>query len=223
MKKIIISFLTAGTIVAFNACGNEEKSHEEHQEHATQEQKHEEKEHCSLALDKNSIELEWTSFKHTAKTPVKGVFDNVEITVPEHADTPAELFKGATVKISTQSVNSGNEGRDVKLKNNFFGTMENTEFITGTVKSIEGDNEGVAVVVIGMNGVEKEQNFSWKLDADNKIIFKTELTVDDWNAHQSLDNLHEVCLEKHTGEDGVSKLWPNVEVYITAQLKKVCK
>ena len=100
--------------------------------------------------------------------------------------------------------------------------MDKSDFLTGKIISIDGEEYGNAVITITMNGIEKEQKFKWRIE-ENIVEFKTELTVEDWSAKPSLDSLNAVCEDLHIGADGLSVLWPTVEVNITAKLNKECK
>ena len=207
------------------SCSNEEtKTENKHEEHVENHQE-DKKETCLYSVDKESLRINWTAFKHTAKAPVGGVFDMVELNHVTPAEKISDVFKNATVSIYTHSVNSNNEGRDEKIKTSFFDTMEKTTIITGAIKSIEGgEDDGTAVISITMNDVEKDIDFDWKTMEDRTgLLLKGEINVGDFNATPSLDALHEVCAEKHTGEDGKSVLWPEVQINIKVALNKECK
>ncbi|MCT4581902.1 MAG: YceI family protein [Flavobacteriales bacterium] len=220
MKKIFFSISMIGAVAFFSSCGNEEHTEtNSSKEVANQEEK---TETCTFSIDPSTVQLAWTSYKHNEKTPVGGVFDMLELNNTVVAEKPEETFQKATISINTRTVNSDNEVRDEKIKNSFFGTMSQTDFLTGKIVAIEGEGNGTAVIAIAMNGVEKEQDFKWKIE-EGKVEFKTELNVEDWNAKPSLDSLNLVCEDLHKGADGVSKLWSTVEVNITAEINKECK
>jgi len=224
MKKVFFSLVIGSSIAFLSSCGGETKqeekqdNHEQHDNH-----KEEKKAQCSYTIDSESLKLNWTAFKHTAKAPVGGVFDLVELGGVVEAETKIGALKNATISIYTNSVNSSNEGRDVKIKDSFFGTMQKTAILTGAIKEITGEESGKATIEITMNAVKKDLIFDFEINAENIITFKTEFSVNDFNAQTSLDALHEVCSEKHTGEDGKSILWPDVMVKISAKIIEDCK
>lgn len=220
MKKIILSIVLGGSVALLSSCNNEEHSKKDTAKET--ETKIDLVEKCSYSIDPTSLKLEWTSFKHTAKTPVGGIFDMMELNNTIVAETAVETFKNATISINSRTVNSKNEVRDEKIKNSFFGTMDKSDFLTGKIVSLEGEKNGNAVIAITMNGIEKEQNFKWTIE-ENIVEFKTELTIEDWSAKPSLDSLNTVCEDLHRGADGLSLLWPTVNVNITAKLNKECK
>lgn len=221
MKILILSIVLGGSVALLSSCANEEHSKEE----TTKEEETTlviEDENCTFSIDPTSVKLAWTSFKHTEKTPVGGVFDMMELNNTIVAETAVETFKNATISINSRTVNSKNEIRDEKIKNSFFGTMDKSDFLTGKIISLDGEEYGNAVIEITMNGIEKQQDFNWKIE-NNIVEFKTELTIEDWSAKPSLDSLNAVCEDLHIGADGSSVLWPTVEVNITAELNKECK
>ena len=220
MKKIILSIVLGGSVALLSSCGNEEHSKEGTKEELVTKVAIVEK--CTYSIDPTSVKLEWTSFKHTEKTPVGGVFGMMELNNTVVAETAVETFRNATISINSRTVNSQNEVRDEKIKNSFFGTMDKSDFLTGKIISIDGEEYANAVITITMNGIEKEQKFKWRIE-ENIVEFKTELTVEDWSAKPSLDSLNAVCEDLHIGADGLSVLWPTVEVNITAKLNKECK
>lgn len=218
MKKIILSIVVGGSVSFLSSCGSEEvKEVVNAEEEITVDD-------CTYSVDQESVKVEWTAFKFTEKTAVGGFFEMKELGHVAEAKTPVEAFKEATLSINTRTVNSNNEDRDKKIKGVFFGSMEKTDFLTGKIKSLEGaeNGNGKAIIAITMNGVEKDQEFTWIADEEN-VEFNTELSVENWNAKPSLDSLNTVCDDLHKGEDGISKLWPNIEVKVSAKLTKDCK
>ena len=107
--------------------------------------------------------------------------------------------------------------RDYKIVTSFFNTMANTKYITGTISNM--DKNGTGNVLLKMNELEIEKNFNWELDKNNfEFYLKTSINVFDWGAQAALDALNEVCLEQHTGPDGINKLWPDVDITVIAAL-----
>ena len=94
--------------------------------------------------------------------------------------------------------------------------MLNTKYISGNIISLNDDRTGR--VLIKMNNVAKEVDFSWDIDQTHEFFLKTSIDVFNWDAKKSLGTLNDVCLEKHTGPDGANKLWPNVDVVVIAKL-----
>lgn len=218
MKKVILSLIIGGSVAFFSSCSIEIETDDKTKEEKTTVEK------CTYSVDDTSVKVEWTSFKFTEKTAVGGTFEMTELDHTTEAKSAAEAFKNATLSINTRTVNSKESVRDKKIKDSFFGSMDKTDFLTGKIKSLEGieNGNGNAIISITMNGIEKDQNFTWITDEET-VEFKTELSIEDWNAKPSLDSLNTVCADLHTGADGKSYLWPTVEVKVSANIIKDCK
>ena len=127
----------------------------------------------------------------------------------------------AQFDIITGSVNSNNTERDYKISDSFFGTMVNTATISGKVLSLNDDGSGA--ISLTMNGVEKEIALDWKATSENRLKLSAAINVNDWSAKPSLDSLNGVCTAVHTGKDGVSVLWPDVEIEVFADFTTDCE
>ena len=163
------------------------------------------------------VSVKWTAFKHMTKAQVGGKFDSVSVNGFKESKTLEESLSEVSFKIPINSTNTGDKVRDYKIVNSFFNTLLNTEFITGSINSIE--NNGTGLLTLKMNEIEIQKNFTWELDNKSLDFFlKTSIDVLNWNAKTALDALNDVCLEQHTGPDGTNKLWPNVDIVVYASL-----
>jgi len=165
------------------------------------------------------VSVKWDAFKHNSKVPVGGRFENIEVTNFNDSSDLYGAVNGTEFTIDVNSTKTGDTLRDYKIYTFFFGTMVNTDFISGKILSINKYKKGKAY--IKMNGLSKEIDFDWDIGKNHRFILKTSINVFDWNANNSLNSLNEVCLEKHTGPDGVNVLWPNVDVTVIADLKPI--
>lgn len=209
-KLIILGF--AGVLLA--SCAGEETTETPENEEVVKVE-----ENCTYQYDSESTVIGWTAFKFTEKTGVKGFFENADVMIPNQSEDMLQTLSGATFTIPVNSVNSQNPERDVKIQNHFFGTMEATEVISGMVKSI--DNK-TALVDLSMNGKTVEYNGNVTVDGE-KVIFETTINMVDFEAQSSIDSLNNVCEVLHTGTDGVSKLWSEVDIKVETTLVKDCK
>ena len=176
---------------------------------------------CLLALDNENVVVNWTAFKLSDKVGVGGTFDSVVVSGVTDNETMAGAAATAQFDIYTASVNSNNPERDYKISDSFFGTMVNTATISGKVVSLNDDGSGA--ISLTMNGIEKEIDVSWKASSENRLKLSTAINVNDWNAKPSLDSLNGVCTAVHTGKDGISVLWPDVEIEVFADFKSDCE
>lgn len=179
---------------------------------------------CTYSYDANSTKLSWTAFKTSEKIGVGGTFDSFMVENTNESNSEAAVFENATFTIASSTVNSGNTDRDPKLVNHFFNTMVSTDTISGSVVKISEavDGVGAAVISITLNGETHEENATYTLKGDVVTLSAT-LKMSKWNASEAIASLNKACELLHTGEDGVSQLWDEVDVEISTTLAKVCE
>ncbi len=226
MKKVFMIFLLGG-VTLFSACGGEEEKKEEPKsETPTQPETTTPEAVCHYELDASSVNVIWTAYKLTEKVGVGGGFDSVTVEgFNTEATDLANALVGVQLNMYVSSTNTSNAERDVKIKDSFFGTMADTEVITGTVSSAamgEHENQGSCVVSLTMNGNTNDVDFLWNWE-NGEILMKSNVNVPDWDAQGALDALNAVCSELHKGEDGESVLWPDVEVTVKASIAENCQ
>ncbi|MBK8927246.1 MAG: YceI family protein [Crocinitomicaceae bacterium] len=174
---------------------------------------------CTYSYDSSSTLLTWTAFKLTEKIGVNGTFDQINVTAKDSAADMFAVLTGATFEIPVVSLNSQDAGRDTKVKNSFFGNLGPTENITGSVISLNAES---AQVSITMNGTSKEYTGVVTVEGE-KITMTTTIDILDFNGQVAIDSLGVVCEDKHTGPDGINKLWSTVDIAVSTTLLKSCK
>lgn len=178
---------------------------------------------CVFSVDSSLTKVQFAAFKFTEKTRVEGKFDSIQIIGNPSASNLSELGRKVKFSIDINSLNTGNPDRDGKIKKFFFGEMKNTQALTGYFRNIKfANNSGQAELILKMNQRERSVPVSFTL-SENDFNLKGKIDVLDWNAQKSLESLNRECNALHTGKDGVSKLWSEVEIFLTTQLKKSCK
>jgi len=175
-------------------------------------------ENCTYSYNPDETILTWTAFKLTEKVAVSGTFDRINVVANDGASDALSVLVGATFNISVSSLNSQDEVRDPKIKNSFFGIMSETEELTGSIVSL---TETSGVASIRMNGITKECNGEVVMDGE-AITFLTTINLLDFDGQTAMDSLGVVCEAKHTGPDGVNKLWTDVEIAVKTILTKTC-
>jgi polyisoprenoid-binding protein YceI len=208
MKKSILTFGLLSTILI--SCNNTETPVTEVVETV---------EVCTYNYNAESTVIGWTAFKFTEKKGVNGVFDKSEVLIANASEDMLQTLAGASFTIPVSSINSSNPERDEKIKNSFFGSMESTEIISGVVKTI---SETEALVEITMNGQSKDYTGTVSTDG-LKVSFSATLNMTDFEAQHAIDSLNTVCYDVHTGTDGISKLWSEVDINVETTLVKDCK
>ncbi len=175
-------------------------------------------EQCTYSYNHENSVLEWTAFKFTNKTGVKGTFNEVNISGISESEDPKKLIESMGFNIPTKTVETNDPDRNGKIAEFFFGTIS-TENLQGRVLKLHDD--GRADLEISMNGMTKPVSGTYTLD-DVYFSFKATISVMDWDAVSGIDALNAQCVENHTGTDGVLKLWSEVDLSFTTRLDKSC-
>lgn len=168
---------------------------------------------------KDSVVVEWTAFKFTEKTPVKGRLKNVQTRINGAPQTQDEMILSTSFEIDAMSVDSGDPARDINLKEHFFKHI-NSPKIVGKVVSLASQ---IVRVELQMNGVTKPVEFKLTTNTDAKISAVGIIDVVDFSMNEALKKINEACFELHKGKDGVSKTWSTVELTISAEPMQTCK
>lgn len=203
MKKLALAGIVLTGLILAACAGDGEKQ---------------QKEECSYSYNHESSVLEWTAFKFTNKTGVKGSFNEVNISGISESDDPKKLIESMGFNIPTKTVETNDPDRNAKIAEFFFGTIS-TDNLEGRVLKLR-DN-GKADLEISMNGMTRPVSGTYTLD-DVHFSFKATINVLDWNAIGGVDALNAQCVENHTGTDGVLKLWSEVDLSFTTKLSKTC-
>lgn len=169
----------------------------------------------TYAVMADSTTINWTAYKTTAKVPVKGQFSEVTIENAKKDTTAIGALNGLKFKIPISSLITKDTIRDAKVKKYFFGTMENSSTITGTVHI---NKENSSTVEISLNGITRELPIAY-IVTDNKVTIVGNMELDNWQAKAALEALNVVCKDLHTGDDGISKTWSDVKIEVIAVLK----
>ena len=163
-----------------------------------------------FTIDTSSIKMNWVAFKTTDRAPVKGQFNKVDLNKTSGVSV-IDFLNDLKFSVPVSSIFTDNEERDVKLQKFFFGVMENTELLSG---SISITNDKVGVIHLNMNGITHELPIQFKSN-NNGVSIKGELNLDNWNSQNAVESLNKACLDLHAGDDGISKTWNTVLIDIS--------
>ncbi len=179
-------------------------------------------ENCTYEYDPSKTSLEWTAFKFTEKTGVKGKFDSIKVTGKQKDKSKFGAISSIQFQIDSSSVNSGVPDRDGKIKKFFFGSVKGNGKISGTFSEISTGETGTAKLNLkfGNSKTSVPVNFVWKEDV---VEVTGNVDVLALGLQSGLSKLNSECNDLHKGSDGVSKLWPTVDVKVISTVKKVCK
>jgi len=157
----------------------------------------------------------WTAYKTSEKIPVKGQFMKLEIKNPTLANSAKEAIDGIAFSIPISSLFSNEEERDSKLKEFFFGVMDQTEFLNG---DLHIENDTLAMASVQMNGITNQVPLTYFLDGQ-MISMQGKMNLNDWKGQTALASLNKVCEDLHKGPDGKSVTWDEVGINIESYLK----
>jgi hypothetical protein len=166
-------------------------------------------------MDTSGTSLIWTAYKFTEKLGVSGTFDDYTLRLKTDSGSLDDLLSKAEMTIVTHSVNSANIIRDPKLRTSFFKVFK-TDTIFGNINDA---NKGKGALELRMNNITKDVAFEYSIKNDTLHLL-THLDLMSWNGEEALTSLNKECYELHTGTDGISKLWPDVDVVFRIPLQK---
>lgn len=169
------------------------------------------------SIDTSSVSIVWTGYKFTSKLGVSGTFNDYTIITKTKSGTIEAILNDLQLTIPTLSVDTKNPIRDFKLNTYFFKAF-NTPLLQGTITHANPKvKEGS--LKLKMNQKSRKIPYTYAHQNDTIVLF-THLDLNLWNAVDALNMLNKECYELHKGADGISKLWPDVDVSIKLPLKK---
>ena len=215
MKKYIYS--TTVMLMFLTSCGGDQEKE------AIAEDKSEKTiENCIYSYNPAKTELNWTAYKFLNKTGVGGSFRTVNVDGLSSSADPKALIASLSFSIPVSSTETNDPSRNGKIIDFFFGSLANTQNLTGKV--VELADDGTATLSIIMNDIEKEVQGQYILDK-GVFSFQTEINVEEWNASAGIENLNEECKDLHTdvqNGDTESKLWSDVAISFKTELTRAC-
>lgn len=209
MKQLLRYSLSMIFVFLIFSCNTSEKKKVPQQDEGTRVQSTQ-----NYSIDTTGISIKWTAYKFTEKLGVSGIFDQFALNLKNDHGSLETLLEDAEITIHTVSVNTGNEIRDPKLRTFFFKVFH-TDTIFGKILDTE---QGKEALELKMNNITNDVAYTYSLKNDT-LILTTHLDVMQWNGTEALKSLNKECYEVHTGIDGVSKLWPDVDVVLKLPIK----
>lgn len=200
LNKLTASLLTLILLTTVIACKKEVK-----------------KTSAKFSIEPKTITVNWTGYKTTDKIAVPGVFEKINILKTGDIDTSAVgILNGTQFELPVSSLFSKDSIRDSKLKNLFFGVMDATNSLTGTLNLQEN---GKGSIDLKMNGVRHNVPISYVV-SEQLVELDGTLNLEDFNIAKALASLNEACFDLHKGPDGVSKTWTDVAISAAIYLDK---
>jgi len=166
----------------------------------------------SYSFDSNKAKIIWKGFKATDRIQVTGQFEQFDSSRDmKQFDSLDGLIDGLDFSISTSSSASGDPVRDLNLKDYFFKLLTSNFRLTG---SLGYPNNNLIPVtfntLLGSKTVELSYFFENSVVEIKGII---DIGID-LGGVMAYESIHQQCEQLHTGGDGVSKTWSEVEVLV---------
>lgn len=213
MKKLIILIL-AISISGFYSCNNNS---------GTQNNEVKTEKECKYIYNASKINVHFTTFKHSKRVEVGGKFDSLIVKGKNSAKSIEKLLKGTKFEIFVDGINTNDPGRDKKIKQFFFAAMKNTNKLTGEILSSQGNDEkGKGQISLKMNDIENKIAFDYEFN-NNELKLQGIINLISFDGEKAIKSLNDACKQLHTGEDGITKLWPDVKFLITINVDKECE
>mgnify|MGYP001334220064 CR=1 FL=1 len=86
----------------------------------------------------------------------------------------------------------------------------------------KGQYPNEVIINLTLNNVSKDLSLNYTTSGDS-ISINGELNILDFNGSKALASINKACEALHTGADGISKTWAEVNLYITSVLKETCE
>ncbi len=165
------------------------------------------------SYDKDGLTIQWTAFKTPKKVGVSGKLPNYTVTGKTQGKSVEDLLKGQKIDIRVNKVDSGNEGRDVKIVKFFFSELVGGDTITAKVTDVTKD---VITMEMILNGKKKEIPLTYKLEG-MKLSATGYMDILDFGMSNQLSSINKACYALHEG-----KTWSDVTLSLETTLK-TCK
>lgn len=172
---------------------------------------------CMYSYDKGQSTLEWTAYKFTNNTPVKGTFTEINISTLSEAASVEELVGSIGFVIPIRSLETQDELKNNNIITGFFQTM-NMEVLKGQVVSVKGDQ---LTFNVELNGIKEMVSGSYEMNGD-VFSFHGKMNLNLFNAGSAIAALNTKCGDNHKGEDGVVTVSDTVDIHFTTRLIKSC-
>ncbi len=168
---------------------------------------------CTYTFDATKTQIKWVAFKTPNKVGVGGAFAKSDFQLTNTSSMQlAPIFTGAKFTVDTKSVTTGNEGRDAKIVEHFFGKGIP---LTGEVKAI---NDSSIDVALTMNGTTTETKLNYTF-VDGKLEAKGVIDViTAFGMNSFLEAINKACYALHEG-----KTWSDVEIMLVSEFTSVCQ
>jgi len=210
IKSIKQSILILSVVALFSACTECCKKSE-----TTETPVVTEKAECLYSFDVAASKVFWAAYKTDDKLKVVGQFKELKTDrADQQFSSLEELVNGINFSINTASSASGDEIRDLSLKEYFFKLFTENFEINGSLTEM---NEESITATINIFGTAK--NIKLTYSADEEVLkMKGTLSLEEFGALKAYNSIHKKCFDLHKG-----KTWDDVDVIIEVPILKDCQ
>ena len=174
-----------------------------------------EKPDCLYSFNESATKVFWVAYKTEDKLKVVGQFKELTTDrADQQFSTLEELVKGINFSINTASSASGDEIRDLSLKEYFFKLFTENFTIDGSLTEM---TEESIITTINMFGVTKIMVLTYSVN-DAVLKMKGTLSLKEFGAIEAYNSIHNKCFDLHKGVT-----WDEVDVIIEVPFLKDCK
>jgi YceI-like domain len=169
---------------------------------------------CSFTTKPENIKVTWTAFKTPKKVGVAGTFNDIIFDGPMSGNSIDEIIKSSTFLIKTDSVETKDLARNLKIAQFFFKKMNGNASISGKVV---GMDDKFINLEVSMNEKTLVVPLLYKVKG-SKLTATGTLDVLDFSMDESLKGITMACRELHE-----NKTWSDVNLSLEANFKRICK
>lgn len=209
MKNIKHSILFLSFVGLFSACTENKQTQSVEKDVVV------EKTDCLYSYDASAVKVFWAGYKTEDKLKVVGQFKELKTDrVNQQFSSLEELVNGISFSVNSASSASGDEIRDLSLKEYFFQLFTENFEINGQLDEM---TEASITASINMYGVVKTIKLSYTADEET-LKMKGTLSLEEFGAVEAYNSIHKKCFDLHKG-----KTWDDVDVIIEVPILKDCK
>ena len=213
---VIPSFL----VILFTFCNNQNKT-ESTQNNIKQDQVSYKLDMTYNAERPENTEVNWYAYKTNEKIKVSGSFSEFSSDRENKSfNSIDDLVEGLYFSISSLSSSSGDETRDLNIKDNFFKYLTDNFQINGTLGKPINDSIDISFDVFEKNRPIRFAYSSFVIPdcqyGDQIIEIKGTINLVNHFDGVAYSSIHAKCVDLHKGADGISRTWEEVDVHIKA-------
>ncbi len=175
---------------------------------------------CKYKASQKSAKVTWTGYKFTNQTPVSGSFKSVKWNQTAATDLN-KWIRTVSFEIDPLSIKSGLKVREANIIKALFLAYGKTAKITGKVQSWDPVKK-VAFVEFDYGKTNFLLAFNLRIENKNILILEAGANLDQMGWGEGLDRLTKICKSHHTGPDGKSLTWPDIQLKVKTKLLKKC-